>query len=175
MGKRHVSNGYQVLRFPYEGAVDCDGHILKPPDLWESYLEEKWKPRAIRIRRDEQNLEFLEIDGKPHNALVKGIPGIIASIESDRASAIPSPDRTYAGNMPYGACNPTERLDLLDKENLQAAALYATLGLLWESHTEDPELALAYARAYNRWIADFCRKSGGRLVAVAHVPLLDPQ
>ena len=170
-----ASSGYQVQRFPYAGAVDCDGHILEPPNLWEEYLESKWKPRAIRIRRDEDNLEFLEIDGKPHNALVKGIPGIVASIETDRSNAMPSPERTYAGNMPYGACDPEQRLDLLDRENLQAAALYPTLGLLWESHTEDPELAIAYARAYNRWIADFCRKSRGRLVAVAHVPLLDPE
>jgi predicted TIM-barrel fold metal-dependent hydrolase len=39
---------------------------------------------------------------------------------------------------------------------------------------EDPELTVAYQRAYNRWIADFCRDSGGRLVPIAHLSLLDP-
>ena len=29
-------------------------------------------------------------------------------------------------------------------------------------------------RAYNRWIADFCRPSGGRLVPIAQLTLLDP-
>ena len=32
---------------------------------------------------------------------------------------------------------------------------------------------MAYQRAYNRWIADFCRDSGGRLVPIAHLSLLD--
>jgi predicted TIM-barrel fold metal-dependent hydrolase len=39
---------------------------------------------------------------------------------------------------------------------------------------DDPEISVAYTRAYNRWIADFCRDSGGRLVATAHLSLLDP-
>ena len=30
-------------------------------------------------------------------------------------------------------------------------------------------------RAYNRWIADFCRDSGGRLVPIAQLTLLDPE
>ena len=51
--------------------------------------------------------------------------------------------------------------------------LYPTLGLLWECEIEDPELTVAYQRAYNRWIADFCRDSGGRLVPIAHLSLVD--
>ena len=35
------------------------------------------------------------------------------------------------------------------------------------------ELSLAYARAYNRWICEFCSDSGGRLVAIAHISLAD--
>ena len=53
--------------------------------------------------------------------------------------------------------------------------LYPTLGLLWECEVDDPELTLAYQRAYNRWIADFCRDTRGRLVPIAHLTLLDPE
>ena len=28
--------------------IDADGHILEPPDLWETYLEPKYRDRAIR-------------------------------------------------------------------------------------------------------------------------------
>ena len=45
--------------------------------------------------------------------------------------------------------------------------LYGTIELLWECEVTDPALTLAYCRAYNRWLADFCRESGGRLNAVA--------
>ena len=38
----------------------------------------------------------------------------------------------------------------------------------------DAELSAAYCTAYNRWIADFCRDSGGRLIPIAHLSLGDP-
>jgi uncharacterized protein len=91
------------------------------------------------------------------------------------STASPRPDRRYADNIPYGAGNARERLALLDQENLAAALLYPTLSLLWECELTDPELSLAYVRAYNRWIADFCRNSAGRLVPIAMLTLLDPE
>ena len=30
--------------------IDCDGHILEPPDLWEKYIDPKYRDRAMRIR-----------------------------------------------------------------------------------------------------------------------------
>ena len=42
---------YEIVRFPYDGAVDADGHILEPANLWEDYLEERYRPRAMRIKR----------------------------------------------------------------------------------------------------------------------------
>src|SRR5215469_9949316 len=44
--------------------IDADGHILEPPDLWEKYLESKFRPRAVRIRVGDDGFEFLEIDGQ---------------------------------------------------------------------------------------------------------------
>ena len=29
--------------------VDSDAHVLEPPDLWETYLEDRYKDRAIKI------------------------------------------------------------------------------------------------------------------------------
>ena len=39
----------------------------------------------------------------------------------------------------------------------------------------DPEITLAYCRAYNRWLADFCRDSAGHPVPIAHLTLIDPE
>ena len=33
-----------------ELVIDCDGHILEPPDLWEKYIDPKYRDRAMRIR-----------------------------------------------------------------------------------------------------------------------------
>ena len=45
---------HETERLPFGGAVDADGHILEPPDLWETYLEPKYRDRALahRARRE---------------------------------------------------------------------------------------------------------------------------
>ena len=54
---------HQTHRLSWDGAVDADGHILEPPDLWEAYLEPEYRHRALRIVMDENGLDELEIDG----------------------------------------------------------------------------------------------------------------
>ena len=159
--KRGRQVAYEIKRFPYDGTIDADGHVLEPPDLWENYLEEKYRDRALRIRVDDDGLEYLEINGKPSQRTRNGSLGIMGAMGSEDLK--PSPDRRYADSMPLGACDAADRLKLMDQENLVCSLLYPTIGLLWEVEETDPEISLAYARAYNRWIADFCRDSGGPL------------
>ena len=164
--------GYEIARFPYDGTIDADGHVLEPATLWEDYLEPRWRDRALRIRVDDAGLEYLEIGGKPSERTKDGSLGVLGAMGD--LTARPSPERRYATSMPFGAGDARERIELLERENLEKAVLYPTIGLLWECELEDPELTLAYQRAYNRWIADFCRDTGGRLVPIAHLTLLDP-
>ena len=44
---------YEIVRFPHDGTVDADGHVLEPASLWEDYLEERYRERALRIRTDD--------------------------------------------------------------------------------------------------------------------------
>lgn len=164
---------YESKRFPYDGTVDADGHVLEPAWLWERYLEPEFRERALRIKTDADGLEYLELDGRPSERTVKGVLGVMGAMGDENAR--PSPERRYMDNVPYGAGDPVERVALLDRENLTATLLYPTIQLLWECELTDPALTLAYCRAYNRWIADFCRDSGGRLVPIAHLTLLDPE
>ena len=72
------------------------------------------------------------------------------------------PDRTYVNQAPFGSMDPKERVALLDQEGLDNAILYPTLGLAWETEdVEDLKLQAADARAYNRWIVEFCSDLGG--------------
>jgi len=163
---------YEIVRFPHEGAIDADGHVLEPATLWEDYLEARYRDRALRIRTDGEGFEYLEIGGQPSLRTNHGSLGVLGAMGD--LDARPSPERRYADAMPFGAGDASERVALLDRENLEKTVLYPTIGLLWECELDDPELSLAYQRAYNRWIADFCRDSGGRLVPIAHLTLLDP-
>jgi predicted TIM-barrel fold metal-dependent hydrolase len=162
---------YEIKRFPYDGTIDADGHILEPADLWENYLERKFVDRALRIKVDDEGFEYLEIDQKPSQRSKKGSLGLLGAMGHDDMR--PSPDRRYADNMPFGSSDAKERIDLLAQENLECALLYPTIGLLWEVELKDRELSLAYCTAYNRWIADFCRDSGGKLIPIAQLTLLD--
>ncbi len=164
---------YEIVRFPYDGTIDADGHVLEPAWLWEEYLEAALRPRALRIGVDEEGLEQLELDGRPSERTTKGVLGLLGAMGDPGAKR--GPERRYMDHIPYGGGDAGERIELLDRENLDKAVLYPTLGLLWECEVEDPVLTLAYQRAYNRWIADFCRDSGGRLVPIAHLSLLDAE
>jgi predicted TIM-barrel fold metal-dependent hydrolase len=160
--------------FGFAGAVDADGHILEPPDLWETYLEPRYRDRALRIVRDDAGLEALEIGGKPSVMSRKGFPSTLGAMgDADLRAMQLDPDRTYLGEAPFGSMDPQERLQLLDAEGIDAVVLYTTVGLLWEAELDDPELSQAYTRAYNRWICEFCAESD-RLVPTAHLSLGDP-
>jgi predicted TIM-barrel fold metal-dependent hydrolase len=165
---------HATKRLTHPGAVDADGHILEPPDLWERYLEPKYRDRALRIVRDENGLEELTIGGARSHMSRKGFPSTLGAMGApDFAAMARDPDRTYMSEAPYGSMDPNERLKVLDSEGIDAAVLYTTIGLLWEAELEDAELSQAYTRAYNRWICEFCADSP-RLVPTAHLSLSDP-
>jgi uncharacterized protein len=165
---------HETKRLSYSGAVDADGHILEPPDLWETHLEAKYRDRALRLVTDENGLEELEIGGVRSRMSRRGFPSTLGAMgDPDLRAMQLDPARTYLDEMPYGAMNPDERIELLDAEGIDAVVLYTTIGLLWEAELDDPELSQAYTRAYNRWICEFCA-GNPRLIPTAHLSLSDP-
>jgi predicted TIM-barrel fold metal-dependent hydrolase len=165
---------HETQRLSFEGAVDADGHILEPPDLWETYLEAKYRDRALRIVNDENGLEELEIGGMRSRMSRRGFPSTLGAMgDPDLRSMQLDPERTYLAETPYGAMNPDERIEVLDAEGIDAVVLYTTIGLVWEAELDDPELSQAYTRAYNRWICEFC-DGNPRLIPTAHLSLSDP-
>jgi predicted TIM-barrel fold metal-dependent hydrolase len=154
--------------------VDADGHVMEPEDMWPRFLEPEWRDRAIRIATDDEGMENLLIDGRSHG-LVRGIMGCIGGVGmQDDLEALLTPGmRTYQDGLVAGGYDPAARLKVLDEEGIDMALLYPTLGIHWEGHVTDARLADAYARAYNRYIVDFCSYDPKRLVPVAHINLLD--
>ncbi|MGH7836442.1 MAG: amidohydrolase family protein, partial [Candidatus Binataceae bacterium] len=184
--------------------IDADGHILEPPDLFERYLEGRYRERATRFRIDDDGFEFLEIDGKKSElsspAMLSSLGGMkklrelgekvgafndgrrkeLYARAQEKHAALDSlgtgrREDTYLAGCAPGAMDLKERLQILDSEGMAKTVIYPTLGLLWEAEIFDPALASAHCRAYNRWIAEFCNDSGGRLVPIAHISLGDPQ
>jgi len=163
-------------RLDWKGAVDADGHLLEPPDLWQKYLEPRYRDRALCIRKDSEGREYMEVDGKPSRRVKNGMPSGLGAM--DRVGGIvyerEPTGSLYVDNAPFGAMDPAERLERLDAEGIEAAILYPTLGVLWVAECEDEEIVQAYLRAYNRFIVDFCADTGGRLIPIAQLSLGDP-
>ncbi len=174
--------------------IDADGHILEPPDLWEKYLEAKYRPDAIRLPIGNDGYEYLEVAGRRAKTVAQGqlasLGGMGKQVEEAKRRreqavnagkaeslryAKPKPEDTYLRGAAFGTMDMKERIELLNREQMATSILYPTLGLLWEAETDNVELSSAYARAYNRWIADFCRDSSGRLIPIAHISLGDPE
>jgi len=154
--------------------VDADAHVLEPADLWLKYLESEYRDRAIRIEIDDDGLEVLLVENKPYES-IRGIMGALGGIDQVKEDLVIPGKVTYADASPPGSYDPSARLQVLDEENIDIALLYPTIGIVWEAEVEDPKLAQAYTRAYNRWLVDFCSEDRRRLIPIAHISLLDPE
>ncbi|MGH7962226.1 MAG: amidohydrolase family protein [Candidatus Binatia bacterium] len=162
MTKAHNGNGVSL-----EGAIDADGHILEPADLWEKHLEPKYRDRALRIRTQRDGLEIIEIDGKPSWTGYPGFPGQLGAMGV--ADLTPRAELTYTSAAP-ATREPKARIAHMDEHGISKTILYPTLGLFL-GEIKDPDLFTAHCHAYNRWIIDFCSDSGGRLIPIAQVSL----
>jgi predicted TIM-barrel fold metal-dependent hydrolase len=165
----------KIHKFKYPGAVDADGHILESAKCWEEYCEPRYRDRAVRLKEDKDGLEYLEINGVPSRVNRGGTFGTVAQMgQVTRNSGNFDPRIKYGDRVPLGACDAKDRVKRLDLEGLDAAIIYPSLDLTWETECDDADYAQAMCRAYNRWATEWSADSGGRLIPVAHLSLGDP-
>jgi hypothetical protein len=81
----------------------------------EDYIEAPLRERALRVRINDDGLEYLELDGRPSPTLR---PGIRAAFGRTNDSELGGPARRYLDELPYGSMDPAERVVLLDHEHL---------------------------------------------------------
>ncbi|MFN0090725.1 MAG: amidohydrolase family protein [Acidimicrobiales bacterium] len=166
---------HDTYSLKYAGGVDADGHILEPLDLWQRYIDPKFRDRALKVVMDDDGLEAIELDGKRPKPSGKGTVSTLGAMGAPDLRSIQfDPEKTYDRMAPFGTQDAKQRLAVLDAENMSAAIIYTTVGLLWETDIEDVELTQAHCRAYNRWICEWCSDGEGRLIPSAHVSLSDP-
>ena len=147
--------------------IDADGHVIEPADLWERELPPSLRPRAFKVRWNEET--------KQEEVFVEGrllLPaGIVAFGLAGRPFEDVGKGVRYSELRP-GGFDPRARLKDMDREGIDAAVLYPSLGLFLEA-IEDAGLAEACCIAYNDWLAEYCEVEPERLVGVAAVPMQD--
>ena len=81
-------------------------------------------------------------------------------------------DRNLGGTLGQSGAKLEERLVAMDKQEIDVAVLYPTSGL-GIGRVRDPQFNAALCRAYNNFIAEYC-KGSPRLKAVANLPVNNP-
>jgi len=162
--------------------VDCDMHIMEPPDLLAKYLDLKFKDRVILP---------LGADGRPRRGMIV-IDGVPTSMDTElqqyrkrsRSSAHRSDSQPLsgsriaeAGRLDFAMArnyNAEAQVMGMEIEGIDIAVLFPTTGLsLIARDRMDPHLSLALCQAYNNWIHDFCQYSPKQLKFVAQLPFHD--
>jgi predicted TIM-barrel fold metal-dependent hydrolase len=147
--------------------IDADGHILEPLDLWDKYMDPKFRDRAPRLVIDnETGKEKLSVEGQLLGSKqgMGGIGGVGA-----RQGEVKAAEMKYNEGRP-GGFDPHKRIPDMDLDGIDAAFLYPSMGL-FAGAVHDPALAGALCRAYNRWLADYCKPYPDRLFGVAMLPM----
>ncbi len=150
--------------------IDGDSHILEPPDLWEEYLEDRYRDRAIKIVRSEGR-EQLWMDNAV--LLPGGLP-VLGGVDVDRERLLdPESGLSYLDAAPASSMDGAARLKMYDEQGVAAGLALPTIGILWD--VDDVELGNAYARAYNNWLYDFQAADRNRIITACHLHLKDPE
>jgi uncharacterized protein len=159
--------------------IDADSHFMEPLDLWERYIEPKFRSRCLRFERDPQTGCYVMVLNE--NKRIKGVGeftleqifGVgVAYGQKEEGKGLGSFDFASAFNSTLEDMD--ARVQFLDQEGIACQFIYPTLGLQWEAHVTDPELAAAHCRAYNTWASEVCAGHRDRLFPVGHISLWNP-
>jgi uncharacterized protein len=163
--------------------LDADRHVMEPMAMWPHYLPRRWHDHAPRVTPFAAVPESLEarlarlgdhaLLGTPPVVSVGGVTlwrGMTeaAYIEVGLAAEEHQPDLLRA-ETGYG------QLESMDESGVDVAMLLPTYaGYLVFNDAIEAELSRAYARAYNRWLADLCQTDRARLLGAALLSRHDP-
>src|SRR3989442_1345585 len=164
-----AATGSSEERFSMPGTynvIDADGHVLEPVDLFEKYMDPAYRNRAPRMIVDTDGKERLLIEGRVLGS-PKGL-GLLGAIGARQGTVDDVTMKYREGRK--GGFDPHARIADMDLDGIDAAFLYPSIGL-FAGAIKDPGLAAAACRAYNRWLADYCRPYPDRLFGVAMLPM----
>ena len=136
--------------------IDCDQHVIEPPDLWEKYLPKKFQEQAPKLVQDEDGGDAWLL-GEHVEAL-----GLVAAMHQTPETLKWTGTR-YADMHP-GITDPKGRLELMDEDGISAAVFFPPQRtMIYFMFLDDSEFSLAGMQAYNNFITDFCSEDPGRL------------
>ncbi len=153
---------------------DGDSHIVEPRELWDQYLDPEYRvPGRLALWREEgRHGSYLKINGEMFRDTDNvNIPSYGVWRPGMSWESVGELDPNVRHPVNEGAFDPRARLRDMDAIGVDQALLYPTWFAEGFPLVKDPDVAYALARAYNNWIADFCKAAPERLFAAAILPL----
>lgn len=159
--------------------IDADSHVMEREEIWEKYMEDEYRPKRPRMVQCHDQCDwFFIVDTSlaPPPFSFKGrhpfgVGGLGPIGLKDRQEEA---EREKLQGALVGGFDPHARIKDMDLEGRDVDVLYPSLLLGENMNTfKDYKLISAICRAYNNWLADFCRPYPDRLKAVASVCLYD--
>src|ERR1700675_4005816 len=149
--------------------IDADGHVMEPNELYDQYLESKFKPDLEELKKLAATRASKFFFGYFHQ-LNTGRPLGVAGADKPLVRT----GRKPSGEAPNvrGGFDPQIRIKDMDREGIDVAVLFATVVSSFCS-LKTVEFETAMIRAYHRWLADYCLAYPERLKGVAVVPMRD--
>lgn len=163
--------------------VDCDMHVMEPVDLFEQYLDPRFRDRVVMP---------VGADGRPRRGmiLVDDQPTSLDHEMQQYRKRAAAKKKKAETTQPLSGSRMAEsgRLNFaidrkydaeaqvmgMEMEGIDIAVLFPTMGLsLIARDGLDPRLSLALCEAYNNWIHDFCQHSPDQLKFAAMLPMQD--
>ena len=159
--------------------IDGDSHFMEPFDLFERYIDPSFRERCIRFPVSDDRSEIdIEIEGRkvPRDQSLSTLQlfGVATGYgqKEHEGRGLGQIDTRHLFDQSHE--DMAARVAFLDQEGFDKQFIYPTLGLIWEGLVEDPALAAAHCRAYNRWAREVTAPYRDRLLPLGHVSLREP-
>jgi predicted TIM-barrel fold metal-dependent hydrolase len=147
--------------------LSSDSHVFEPPDLWQTRIDRVFRDRAPRIERiDGADQIVVEAD-----QILSGI-GLISNAGARFDSPETISTRGRFEDVHRGGYDPAQHLTDMALDGVAGEVLYPSQGLFYFK-VADTKLMSAIFRAYNDWLAEFCRTDPARLKGIAMINLDD--
>ena len=148
--------------------ISADAHVFEPPDIFDQRLPAQLRDRAPKLAPwNSGSAWFVEDDIMP-----VPLPESAVSGSGYRKPHRKVPEAAVAFEELLPALyDPAERLKSQYADSVDAEVLYG-YPYLWDAikQSDDSELRLECARAYNDWIAEFSAHNPQRLIGLGKIP-----
>ena len=155
--------------------VDADNHYYEPIDLFERYIDPKYRDRTFRVVDAGDGFKEVVFEGRSFGFVggagqrMRIRPGALRA----RLRGEPEPEDVETDDS-YAA-EPDARLKLMDEQGVEATFMFPSTGVTIENRLEgDPELLKAHFEALNRWLGEtwgFANQN--RIFSAAPISLVD--